>query len=158
VYDGRLDPGVELITKPYAQAALSSKLRDMLDASDGPSRILLVEDEPLVQMLATDFLEDVGFKVDTAGTVREALNKLALVSGGVAAVIVDIGLPDRSGDELVREIRSMHASLPIIVATGKGAKDAREIFQGAEHIAFLGKPYRAEDLYSVLRSLDVPFR
>ena len=50
----------------------------MLDASEGPRRILLVEDEPLIQMLATDFLEDVGFKVDTAGTAREALNKLAL--------------------------------------------------------------------------------
>jgi response regulator RpfG family c-di-GMP phosphodiesterase len=103
VHDGRLDPGVELITKPYTQAALSTKLRDVLDASEGPSRILLVEDEPLIQMLATDFLEDVGLKVDTAGTAREALNKLALVSGGFAAVIVDIGLPDRKGDDLVRE-------------------------------------------------------
>jgi PAS domain S-box-containing protein len=155
VHDGRLDPGVELITKPYTQAALSTKLRDMLDASEGPSRILLVEDEPLIQMLATDFLEDVGLKVDIAGTAREALNKLALVSGGFAAVIVDIGLPDRSGDDLVREIRSIHATLPILVATGKGAKDVSEIFQGAKHIAFVGKPYRAEDLYGALRALNV---
>ena len=155
VHDGRLDPGVELITKPYAQAALSSKLRDMLDASEGPSRILLVEDEPLIQMLASEFLEDVGLRVDTVGTARGALDKLALVSGGFAAVIVDIGLPDRGGDELVREIRSMHASLPIVVATGKGAKGVREMFQGAKHIAFVGKPYRAEDLYDALRALNV---
>jgi PAS domain S-box-containing protein len=155
VHDGRLDRGVELITKPYAQAALSSKLRDMLDASDGPSRILLVEDEPLIQMLASELLEDVHLKVDMAGTAREALNKLALVSGGFAAVIVDIGLPDSSGDELVREIRAMHTSLPIIVATGKGAKDIREIFQGANNIAIVGKPYRADDLYRALRTLGV---
>jgi DNA-binding response OmpR family regulator len=155
VHDGRLDPGVELITKPYAQAALSAKLRDMLDASEGPSRILLVEDEPLIQMLAVDFLEDAGLKVDTAGSAREALNKLALVSGGFAAVIVDIGLPDRSGDDLVREIRSMHSSLPIIVATGKGAKDVGDTFQGMKHITFLGKPYLAEDLYKALRALHV---
>jgi PAS domain S-box-containing protein len=155
VHEGRLDSGVELITKPYSQAALSTKLRDMLDASEGPRRILLVEDEPLIQMLAVEFLEDVGFKVDTTGTAREALNKLALVSGGFAAVIVDIGLPDRSGDDLVREIKSMHSSLPIIVATGKGAKDFREIFEGTKHIAFVGKPYRAADLYGALRALDV---
>jgi PAS domain S-box-containing protein len=155
VHDGRLDPGVELITKPYAQAALSTKLRDMLEASEGPSRVLLVEDEPLIQMLAVDFLEDAGLKVDTAGSAREALNKLALVSGGFAAVIVDIGLPDRSGDDLVREIRSMHSSLPIVVATGKGAKDAGDIFQGMKHMAFLGKPYRAEDLYGALRAVNV---
>ena len=155
VHDGRLDPGVELITKPYAQAALSTKLREMLDATEAPRRILLVEDEPLIQILATDFLEDTGFKVDTAGTAREALNKLALVSGGYVAVIVDIGLPDRTGDDLVREIKSTNTSLPIIVATGKGTKDVREIFQGAEHIAFVGKPYRAEDLYGALRTLGI---
>jgi FixJ family two-component response regulator len=78
-----------------------------------------------------------------------------LVSGGFAAVIVDIGLPDRSGDELVREIRSMHASLPIIVATGRGAKDVGEIFKGSKHIAFLAKPYRAEDLYDALGVLNI---
>jgi PAS domain S-box-containing protein len=155
VHDGRLDPGVELITKPYTQAALSTKLRDILEASEGPSRVLLVEDEPLIQMLAVDFLEDAGLKVDTAGSAREALNKLALVSGGFAAVIVDIGLPDRSGDDLVREIRSMHSSLPIIVATGKGAKDVSDMFQGMRHMAFLGKPYRAEDLYGALRAVNV---
>ena len=155
VHDGRLDPGVELITKPYSQAALSSKLRDMLDARAGPSRVLLVEDEPLIQMLAVDFLEDAGLKVDTAGTAREALNKLALASGGFAAIIVDLGLPDRSGDDLAREIRSMHSSLPIVVATGKGAKDVGEIFRNMKHMVFLGKPYRAEDLYQALRTLHV---
>jgi DNA-binding response OmpR family regulator len=109
-------------------------------------------------MLATDFLEDAGFKVDTAGTAREALNKLALVPGGFAAVIVDIGLPDRSGDDLVREIRSMHASVPIIVATGKGAKEVREAIRDLTHVAVLGKPYLAEDLYRALRALHVAVR
>src|SRR5205085_5591011 len=47
VHDGRLDPGVELITKPFAQAALASRLRDILDARRVPGRVLLVEDEPL---------------------------------------------------------------------------------------------------------------
>jgi DNA-binding response OmpR family regulator len=114
-----------------------------------------VEDEPLIQMLAVDFLEDAGLKVDTAGTAREALNKLALASGGFAAVIVDIGLPDRSGDDLVREIRSMHSSLPVIVATGKGGKDVSDLFQGMKHIVFLGKPYLADDLYRALRAVRV---
>ena len=45
--------------------ALASKLSDMLDAPDG-GRVLLVEDEPLVQMLAVDFLEELGFRVESA--------------------------------------------------------------------------------------------
>jgi PAS domain S-box-containing protein len=156
VHDGRLDPGVELITKPYTQAALSTKMRDIIDFSEGPSRILLVEDEPLIQMLAVEFLEDAGLKVDTAGTAREALNKLALISGRFAAVVVDIGLPDRAGDDLIREIRSFHSALPIVVASGQGAKDVRKLFQDEKQIAFVGKPYLANDLYVALRELRIP--
>jgi PAS domain S-box-containing protein len=155
VHDGRLDPGVELITKPYTQAALSTKLRHIIDFSEGPSRILLVEDEPLIQMLAVEFLEDAGLKVDTAGTAREALNKLALMSGRFAAVVVDIGLPDRKGDDLVREIRSRDSSLPIIVASGQGTENVRELFRYEKQIAFVSKPYVANDLYAALRELRI---
>ena len=55
---GRLDPGVELITKPFTQAALATKLRDILDAKRSPGRILLVEDEVLIQMVAAEYLEE----------------------------------------------------------------------------------------------------
>ena len=106
VHDGRLDPGVELITKPFTQAALAAKLRDIIDARQSPGRILLVEDEALIQMLAIEYLEEAGFKVDAAGSAAEAMNKLALVPGGVDAVILDIGLPDRTGDALAADIRS----------------------------------------------------
>ena len=61
IHDGRLDPGVELITKPFTQAALAEKLRDIIDAKRVPGRILLVEDEALIQMLAIEYLEDAGF-------------------------------------------------------------------------------------------------
>ena len=158
VHDGRLDPGVELITKPFTQAALSSKLRDIIDATAGPSRILLVEDESLIQMLATEFLEEAGFKVETAGSATEAMNKLALFPGGFDAVIMDVGLPDRTGDALVREIRSIYPSLPIVVATGKGKTNARQLFQGTKHLAIVSKPYMADDLYSALRTLGIQFK
>ena len=130
VHDGRLDPGVELITKPYTQAALAAKLRDIIDARRSPGRILLVEDEALIRLLATDYLQDAGFQVDTAGSATEAMNKLALVPGGVDAVILDIGLPDRSGEALSREIRVIHPSLPIVLATGHGVATLRENFNG----------------------------
>jgi hypothetical protein len=47
VHNSRLDPGVDLITKPFTQAALSSGLRSILDAARSPGRTLVVEDEPL---------------------------------------------------------------------------------------------------------------
>ena len=107
VHEGRLDPGVELLTKPFTQAALGEKLRDIIDAKSTPPRVLLVEDETLIQLLATEYLEEAGLKVDIAASAIEALNKLRLIPGGVDAVIVDLRLPDRAGDALVRELRSI---------------------------------------------------
>ena len=155
VHDGRLDPGVELITKPYTQAALASKLRDIIDARQPPGRILLVEDEPLIRMLAIDLLEAAGFKVDVAGSAAEALSKLALVPGGVDAVILDIGLPDRSGDVLAHEIRAMHPQLPIILATGHGTAKFRDAFKDAQGMAFIQKPYTGDDLLGALQKLGI---
>jgi CheY-like chemotaxis protein len=156
VHNARLDPGVELITKPFSQAALASKLRDILDAARSPGRILLVEDEPLIQMLATDYLETAGFKVDVAGSATEAMNSLRLVPGGFDAVIADMGLPDRNGDHLVREIRATNVALPIIIATGENTADLRYTFADEKNLAFVRKPYTAGDLLDALRDLGMP--
>ena len=155
VHDGRLDPGVELITKPFTQAALAAKLRDILDAGRSFGRILLVEDEVLIQMIATEFLEDAGFTVNAAGSATEAMNKLRLLAGGVDAVILDIGLPDGRGDALVREIRAVHPSLPVVLATGQVTVDLRNAFKNERKVAFVTKPYAAADLLGALRHLGV---
>jgi PAS domain S-box-containing protein len=155
VHEGRLDPGVELITKPFTQVALSTKLRDILDATHGTGRILLVEDEALIQVLATEYLEDAGFKVDAAGSATEAINKIRLVAGGVDAVVVDIGLPDRKGDVLIREIRAMYPNLPIILATGHTTREFQEMFAGQRKIAFVAKPYSASTLLDALRAVGL---
>jgi PAS domain S-box-containing protein len=155
VHEGRLDVGVEVITKPFSQSALSAKLRDIIDASRSPGRILLVEDEVLIQMLAVQYLEEAGFKVDTAGSAAEAMNKLQLVPGGVDAVVLDLGLPDKKGDVLIREIRALYGSLPILLATGQRAAALGEQLKGEKHIGFITKPYTAADLLAGLRRLGI---
>lgn len=155
VHDGRLDPGVELITKPFSQAALAGRLRDILDAKRVPGRILLVEDEVLIQLLAAEYLEDAGFTVDTAGSATEALNKLGLIPGGVDAVVIDIGLPDRPGDVLLGNIRAAYPDLPVVLATGQSAADLRHALSNERRVAFVAKPYTAETLLGALRSLGV---
>ena len=65
-----------------------------------PSRIvvLLVEDEPLIRMLAADLLEDEGFEVIEAATARAALSILEKRSGAVDALFTDVDMPgDRMG-------------------------------------------------------------
>jgi PAS domain S-box-containing protein len=155
VHDGRLDPGVELITKPFTQAALASKLRDIFDAHHSPGRILLVEDEVLIQMLASDFLEEAGFTVQTAGSATQAMNKLGLTPGGIDAVVLDLGLPDRPGAALFHEIRALHPSLPVVLATGQGAAPLHDMFKSERNVAYVTKPYDATDLIRAIRSVGI---
>jgi CheY-like chemotaxis protein len=155
VHEGRIDPGVELITKPFTQSALSEKLRDIIDARWTPARVLIVEDEFMIQMLAVEYLQEIGLKVDTAASAAEALNKLRRIPGGVDAVIIDMGLPDRKGDALVREVRSVYPSLPIVIASGHRTEDLRRVFKDTAEITFLNKPYSAEQLRAAMRTIGI---
>ena len=66
-----------------------------------------------------------------------------------------MGLPDRKGDVLVREIRSVYPSMPVVVASGQGKGELRRIFKGMPLMAFAGKPYTADDLLAALRAVGI---
>jgi PAS domain S-box-containing protein len=151
VHDGRLDPGVVLLPKPFTYAAVAAKLSDMLDTAAGKGRVLLVEDEPLVQMLGQEILEDIGYRVLTAGSIAEAISKVKLVNGQIDLALVDLGLPDGRGDVLVKELRTLYPHLRIIVATGYGDRALRDQLSADPLIAFLDKPYSQDQIERLVR-------
>jgi signal transduction histidine kinase len=155
VHEGRLDPGVQLITKPFSYAALSGKIRDMLDARAAPPRILVVEDEDLIQMLLSSQLEDMGFEVEVTGSAAAAKDKLALLQGQVDAAIVDLGLPDATGDSLVRDLRKVYPVLPIVISSGYDKATLQSRFPTEHSIQFLSKPFTAEQLEAAIRDLGI---
>ncbi|MDP9015047.1 MAG: response regulator [Pseudomonadota bacterium] len=103
-------------------------------------------------MLATEYLEEAGFSADWAGSALEAMNKIGHVPGGVEATVIHIGLPDRQGDALIRELKSLYPTLPIVLATGQ---DTTELARTLEKIAFVTKPSTATDLLNDLDSLGI---
>lgn len=119
-----------------------------------PTAILVVEDEPLVRMFAVDALEDAGFRVIQAGTAAEALQALQ-GAPDVRAALVDIGLPDRPGDQLAAEIHALRADLPIIIASGRSGRELRERFAGNARMTILGKPYTGPLLLDALADIGV---
>jgi signal transduction histidine kinase/DNA-binding response OmpR family regulator len=153
VHGGRLDPGVQLLPKPFTYAAVATKLAEILGSTSKEPRVLLVEDEILVQMVAQEQLEDLGCKVEVAGSVTEALDKVRRIAGGIDLAIVDIGLPDRKGDVLAAELRALYPKLPIVIASGYGDAGLRDRFKDDAHITFVGKPYAMEDLRKVVEAL-----
>lgn len=118
-------------------------------------RILIVEDELLVRMFAVDALEDAGFQVEEAGTAAEAMRALSQLGQNLQAVIIDLGLPDRAGDELAAELRALRADLPILIASGRSEREIRERFAHDTGVGVLVKPYTASMLVDALESVGV---
>ena len=155
VHGGRLDPGVQLITKPFTYQNLATKVRDVLDTRQAPARILVVEDEALVRMIAVDTLMDAGYEVEEAATASEAIARMTSGTARFDAALLDLGLPDRKGDDLARELWAIQSDLPIIIASGYAPDDVRQRFAGAQHFDVIGKPYDSREMLRILEGFGV---
>jgi len=82
------------------------------------TRILLVEDEPRNRETLDAVLSAEGFAVETAATLSEARAKLAIVPD---LVVLDLGLPDGRGSDLVPEIRATGARVVILTGDPEAA-------------------------------------
>jgi DNA-binding response OmpR family regulator len=107
---------------------------------------LLVEDELLVAMVAMDALDELGFRVLEASSAARALELAQAHQGAIAFAMVDLGLPDRPGEDLVCELRGLYPTLPIIIASGKGAGAMDGDVCSLANVAFVTKPYDFENL------------
>ncbi|MHC2331762.1 hybrid sensor histidine kinase/response regulator [Bradyrhizobium sp. USDA 4454] len=158
VHGGRLDPGVELLAKPYTREALARKIRHVL-ANQALRRVaqgsqhsanaktikdatvLLVEDDPLIRLTTKEMLSDLGCEVEEASTAQEALK--ILDAQPVDILLTDVGLPGVSGLQLARDVEARRPDLRLVLATGDSGVKAEAARLGALLIV---KPYTPESL------------
>jgi len=116
-------------------------------------RILIVEDEAANLKLLSTYLDDAGYRIDTAADGREALEKLR-ATRDYALVVTDRLMPVMDGMELFKQIRQDKKlkSLPVIMQTGANAP--QEISEGikAGVYYYLTKPYQEETLLTLVNS------
>ena len=155
VHDGRLDPGVRLIPKPFTYAQLAKALRSIFDKRATAPCILLVEDEMMIRMNTAETLEELGFRCVEAGTGAEAMAALRRLPEGIDAAVVDLGLPDRAGDSLIREMRAVQPRLPVVIASGATGDVIAERFGGDPLMHCLAKPYDGDGLSRALYAVGV---
>ena len=143
VHDGRLDPGVVLIPSRSPMPLSAAKLSRSCSTSAGSAPASCwSRTRCWSQMVGhRPAREDLGYRVDTAGSATEAMNKVKLMEGDIALAIVDIGLPDIKGDVLVGELRLRHPDLPIIVASGYDDRRSSNAFANDARVSFIRKPY-----------------
>jgi two-component system response regulator TctD len=114
-------------------------------------RLLVVEDNAELRALLARGLSDEGFAVDQASTAEEAAE--AIGATRYAAIVLDLGLPDKDGLSVLRDMRSRRKTTPVLVLTARGGvRDRVAGLQGGAD-DYLVKPFAFEELVARLRAL-----
>ncbi len=115
------------------------------------TRILLAEDNPVNQKLATIILSKAGYKVTTATDGRQALAAFSSNPDGFDAILMDIQMPEMDGYEATRCIRQKgFLNIPIIAMTANAMKGDRELCLDAGMNDYITKPIKREIVFQVL--------
>jgi len=120
----------------------------------GPYSVLVVEDNADIVIGLQDLLQHDGYLVTVAGTCADAIAKIAMQRFNV--ILLDLGLPDGDGLEVLREVQRRDATLPVIIVTAHIAQERTigSLAKGA--FAYLTKPYNTEELrQNLLRAIGV---
>lgn len=129
----------EAISIPPSRASAASA------HSDRKLVILTVDDDPLVGLSTSSFLEELGHKVHTASSGTRALEILQQESD-IELLITDQAMPNMTGADLIKNIHAERPDFPAIIATGYAELPRGE----AEGIPKLAKPFRQQDLAAII--------
>ena len=114
------------------------------------ARVLVVDDERAIQRALKATLEAAGYRVDVVGTCADALAQVALKPPDL--VLLDLLLPDGTGDEVAREIRTW-SNVPILLvsAVGDEREKVKALDAGADD--YVTKPFGIDELLARVRAM-----
>lgn len=115
-------------------------------------KVLVIEDNSRLAEYVSIGLERAGFTVDIAATAADGEEAMAV--GGYEAVVLDLGLPDRDGMNLLAEMRGKGQTTSVLILTARDAVDDRVsgLTSGADD--YLVKPFAMAELVARLRALE----
>lgn len=114
-------------------------------------RVLMIEDDrPLAQALS-DALRHRGIQSDVAGGIDDARQMIA--AAHYAAILLDLGLPDGDGLDLVRRLRAQNNPIPVIAVTARSALDMKIAGLNSGADDYVVKPFDVDELAARLHAV-----
>jgi two-component system alkaline phosphatase synthesis response regulator PhoP len=114
-------------------------------------RLLLVEDEPGLQLTLTDRLVAEGYEVETAGDGETGLRRA--LTGGFDLVVLDVMLPRRDGFDVCRTLRQHGVTTPVLMLTARGQVVDRVVGLKLGADDYLTKPFESAELLARIEAL-----
>ena len=116
----------------------------------GGPRLLLVEDDESARRLLEAYLVRSGYRVDEAGTAADAMR--AWDAHRADLILLDLGLPDADGVDVVRRVRR-EATTPIVILSARGAERDKIAALEAGADDYLTKPFGTDELNARIRAV-----
>ena len=115
---------------------------------DSTNRILVIDDESQIRKLLKVSLKSQGFYIEESHDGRDGINKVAIIKPDL--VILDLGLPDMDGKEVIREIREW-SNVPIVILTARDQEQEKieALDNGADD--YITKPFGIGELLDRIR-------
>ncbi len=172
VHSGRLDAGIELLSKPYSHEALARKIRYVIACGGavlhpvpvpeahkqaGPvprlaeMRLLFVDDDDLVRTSSAELLRSFGIEVIEASNEEEAMR--AMRANRIDVLLTDVGLGSASGIDLAMEAALEWPALQIVFVSGYDVTLTPEQHRILPHAISLRKPYALDTFIGALQGV-----
>ncbi len=114
------------------------------------STVLVVDDEPRIARLVADYLQQAGFRVIEANDGRKAVEQYR--SHQPELIVLDLGLPELDGLDVIRQIRS-HSEVPIIILSARADETDRVVGLELGADDYVVKPFGGRELVARVRAL-----
>ena len=120
---------------------------------EGKETILVVDDEPAILEITELFLGELGYHVLPASNGFEALRIFKENKGSVALVILDMIMPEMSGQEVFEELRTIAPDVRVLLASGYSQDEKTEAALSQGAVGFMQKPFSLTTLTNKLRAI-----
>jgi two-component system response regulator MprA len=136
------------------QATPTGRKEHLAPGSDSSSKILVVDDDPLIRKLLIDLLTHDGYEVDAAEDPQAALK--LLLRHRYSLLMTDLELPRTSGLELIHEVRGRGLRLPILVVSGNQEAILKAAVQDLGRAECILKPFGIDAIRAAVARLLAP--
>jgi len=118
----------------------------------GEGAVLVIDDEGPVRQVTAEVLASLGYEVLQAEGGRRALEIYRAEHPRIGLVLLDLTMPELTGEQTLRELRAIEPNVKVIVLTGYTEDEGRLRFVRGELAGFLTKPFVREELVAALRA------
>ncbi|MCC6587787.1 MAG: response regulator transcription factor [Bryobacterales bacterium] len=116
---------------------------------EGGSRILLVEDDPVLSNLLSRSLTRHKYQVEAFAAGAPAVARFTAANAAFAAVVIDLTLPDGRGEDWIERLRSVMPAIPVVAMSGLPGMS----LPAGAGLSFLAKPFQTAELVGLLDQL-----